>query len=175
MVQLREKEASAEELAALGARLLALLRPYGVPLLINDRADVAHAIGADGVHIGQSDTSAYEARSLLGPRALIGLSVETMQQAQAANAAPVSYVAASPVFATCTKQDCAPPWGLEGLKTLCAFSRHPVVAIGGIHVENAEQVWACGPAGIAVVSAILRAPCPRTAASQLREGSCAMR
>ncbi len=164
IVQLREKEASAREMIIIGKRLLSLLKPLGIPLIINDRVDVAHAIGADGVHLGQSDLRVAEARAILGGKAIIGLSVESLEQAVAAIEEDVDYLAASPIFRTKTKADCSEPWGLNGLKQLCAVSNHPVIAIGGIDETNAKQIIECGAVGVAVVSAIFNASCPKTAA-----------
>lgn len=170
IVQLREKEASARETISIGKRLLSVLKPLGIPLIINDRVGVAHAIGADGVHLGQSDLvpagsiRVAEARAILGKEAIIGLSVESLEQALAANVEEVDYLAASPLFPTKTKADCGEPWGLDGLKQLCAISNHPVIAIGGIDETNAKQIIDCGAVGVAVVSAIFNAPCPKTAA-----------
>lgn len=163
MVQLREKEASARTLMGLGKKLLAILRPQNIPLIINDRVDVAHALQADGVHLGQSDLPVAEARTILGPKALIGLSVETLEQ----NWEGADYLAASPIFATATKRDHAPPWGLDGLRQLCTVSQKPVFAIGGINETNIGEVRSAGAAGVAVVSAIFQAPCPQTAARRL--------
>lgn len=168
VVQLREKDIPASEMIHIGKRLLSLLQPLGVPLIINDRVDVAHAIKADGVHLGQSDLKVAEARAILGEKAIIGLSVESLEQAKAAVDEEVDYLAASPLFYTKTKTDCAHPWGLEGLKRLCAISKCPVIAIGGINETNVRQVIESGAVGVAVVSAIFNSPCPRTAASILR-------
>lgn len=164
VVQLREKETSARDMITLGKRLLAFLKPLGVPLIINDRVDVAHALNADGVHLGQSDLSVAEARSILGKKALIGLSVETIPQVIAAADEELDYLAASPVFLSKTKSDCGKPWGLDGLKSICAISPHPLVAIGGIDETNVKEVLDCGAVGVAIVSAIFNAPCPKTAA-----------
>jgi thiamine-phosphate pyrophosphorylase len=164
MVQLREKETSSHEVITLGKRLQALLRPLKVPLIMNDRVDIAHEIGADGVHLGQSDVKVSEARKKLGQQAIIGLSVETMDQVLEAQELAVDYLAASPVFATRTKGDCGIPWGLQGLKQACSISRHPVIAIGGVDEGNVEQILECGAVGVAVVSAIFDAPCPKAAA-----------
>jgi thiamine-phosphate pyrophosphorylase len=163
VVQLREKEAPDEEVIAIGRRLRSFLKPLGIPLIINDRINVAKAVGADGVHLGQSDRKVAEARGILGREAIIGLSVETMEQAIAANGEEVDYLAASPLFLTNTKSDCGQPWGLDGLKELCSL-RIPVVAIGGINETNIVDVCAQGVAGVAVVSAIFDAPCPKAAA-----------
>lgn len=163
-VQLREKSMSTSDMVNLGKKLILFLKPYSVPLIINDRVDVAHMIGADGVHLGQSDLNVKEARALLGKSAMIGLSVETEEQALLAEDDDVDYLAASPVFTTTTKLDCQFPWGLDGLKKLCSISRHPILAIGGIDETNVKEVMQCGAVGIAVVSAIFNAPCPKTAA-----------
>lgn len=169
VVQLREKDCSAWEFLALACRLLAILRPAGVPLIINDRLDVALAAGADGVHLGQSDLPYREVRAILGPEALIGLSVETLEQAREAEELDVDYLAASPVFPTSTKTDTGAAWGLAGLSALRKLSRHPLVAIGGINRTNAASVLRAGADGIAVVSAISAAPDPRAEAKALRE------
>jgi thiamine-phosphate pyrophosphorylase len=167
IVQLREKESSAYEMIAMGKHLLSFLKPLGIPLIINDRVDVAHAVQADGVHLGQSDLKVAEARAILGNQAIIGLSVETVEQALAASEEEVDYLAASPVFATQTKNDCNKPWGLNGLKALCSITRHPIVAIGGIVEDNIENVLNCGVGGVAVISALFKAPCPTAAAIAL--------
>jgi thiamine-phosphate pyrophosphorylase len=164
VVQLREKNTSARETIDLGKRLMLLLKPLGISLIINDRVDIAHAVGADGVHLGQSDLNVAEARAILGKKAIIGVSVESLQQAEIAIEEDVDYLAASPIFHTKTKTDCAEPWGLNGLKQLCITSEYPVVAIGGINETNVREVMDCGAAGVALVSAIFDASCPKTAA-----------
>lgn len=169
LVQLREKEISAREMIAIGKRLLSFLKPLGIPLIINDRVDVAHAVNADGVHVGQADLTVAEARAILGQKALIGLSVESLEQAVAAQEADVDYLAASPIFHTMSKADCGAPWGLNGLRLLCQVSCHPVIAIGGVDETNVKQVMECGAAGVAVVSAIFNASCPKTAAFTMIE------
>jgi thiamine-phosphate pyrophosphorylase len=167
-VQLREKNCSTREIVALARALMQLLTPRGVPLLINDRVDVALAAGADGVHIGQSDMAYRDARALLGARALIGLSVETAEQACEAQLYDCDYLGVGPIFPTTTKSDAAPAWGLDRLAELRKSSRHPLVAIGGIGASNVAMVTAAGADGIAVVSAICSASDPRAAAAQLR-------
>lgn len=167
MVQLREKCADTREFIALAQRLKKALG--GIPLIINDRVDVALAAEADGVHIGQSDMPYEMARRLLGPDRIIGLSVENFRQIEEANAIDVDYIGISPVFATSTKTDTATPFGLDGLAKAVAMSVHPTVAIGGINSGNAAGVMAKGADGIAVVSAIVCAPSPRHAAAQLKK------
>lgn len=168
LVQLREKELDTREFIALGKRLKAALSGTGVPLLINDRVDVALAVDADGVHIGQSDMPYEIARRLLGPDKIIGLSVETMDEVVAANSLDVDYVAVSPVFSTNTKTDTLTPFGYEGLRRACSLTRHPVCGIGGMNGETAGEAIACGADGVAVVSAIVSAPDPMLASKNLK-------
>jgi len=167
-VQLREKEASAREFAAAARELLALLRPLGVPLIVNDRIDVALAAGADGVHVGQQDLSVADARRLGPPGWIVGVSAESVADAARAERDGADYVGASPVFATPTKADHAPPLGWAGLRALRAATKLPLVAIGGIHVGNARETIRAGADGLAVVSAIVAADDPRAAAAELR-------
>lgn len=171
LVQLREKHVSFEEMCFIGKSLLAFLKPLGIPLIINDNIDVAHAIQADGVHLGQHDDSVERARAILGEDAIIGLSVETPEQAIAAHALPIDYIAASPVFATPTKTDCATPWGLVNLQKLCKETALPVIAIGGIGPQNIAKVWSCGVSGIAIVSAVFEASDPKEAVLALKQMS----
>ena len=167
-VQLREKDSSTREFVELGRALMRLLAPLGVPLMVNDRVDVALAIGATGVHLGQSDMDYATARRLLGPDAAIGVSVETVQQAREAEALDADYLGVGPVFSTATKPDAAPPLGLAGLAQVRSASRHLLVAIGGIGAENARQAMDAGAGGVAVVSAICAARDPEDAARKLR-------
>jgi len=168
IVQLREKDCSTREFVSLARSLKALLSPLGVPLIINDRVDVALASDADGVHIGQSDMLYSDARKLLGRGKIIGLSVENMEELYEANKIEdLDYIAASPVFATPTKTDTAKPFGLEGLREVVRESSHPVVAIGGMNHKTATEVLKCGANGIAVVSAIVSADSPKDAAQEL--------
>lgn len=169
VVQLREKSASFEEFVEIAHALKSLLTPLQIPLIINDRIDVARASHADGVHLGQSDHQVKSAREILGKNAIIGLSIETLSQAKAAIQEPVDYVAVSPVFPTLTKLDCALNLGLDGLKSVCTISPFPVIAIGGIDANNARLIFDAGAKGVAVVSAIFDAPCPKTAAQKIRE------
>jgi thiamine-phosphate pyrophosphorylase len=168
MVQLREKDCSTLHFIELAMRLKQKLAPYHVPLIINDRLDVALAADADGLHIGQSDMPYPMARRLLGYDKIIGLSVENMEQALEANLLDVDYIGISPVFGTPTKTDTALPFGLEGILRVMAVSRHPAVAIGGININNAAAIMAAGAHGIAVVSAICSATDPREAAFELK-------
>lgn len=167
VVQLREKDASTRDFVELGRILVAELKGGAVPLLINDRVDIALAIGADGVHLGQSDLPYAVARKLLGPAAIIGLSVESLADAEAAEHLDVAYLGLSPVFATTTKSDIKPPLGLPGIRAIRAISRHKLVAIGGIDAGNSGEILIAGADGVAVVSAICGADDPTRATREL--------
>jgi len=167
-VQLREKSCTTREFLRLAREVKDVLAGRGVPLIINDRVDVALAAGADGVHLGQSDLPVADARRLLGGGALIGLSVETPEQVGEAEASGADYLGVSPIFRTPTKADTLAEWGIEGLRTLRARSKGVLIAIGGINESNAADVIRAGADGIAVVSAICAAPDPREAARRLR-------
>lgn len=169
MVQLREKNCDTGLFVKLAQDLKQLLQPYRIPLIINDRLDVALAVDADGVHIGQSDMPYDIARQILGANKIIGLSVENMEQVLAANELDVDYIGVSPVFSTATKTDIAQPFGLVGLKKASELSKHPIVAIGGIHLNNAKEVIQNGADGLAVVSEIISANNPMLATKQLKE------
>ncbi|MEW6261076.1 MAG: thiamine phosphate synthase [Thermodesulfobacteriota bacterium] len=169
VVQLREKELDTRRFVEEALRLRSLLKPKGVPLLINDRIDVALASGADGVHIGQSDMPYPLARRLLGKQALIGLSVENEEQLMAAEMLDVDYLGVSAIFPTATKVDTKHYWGLEGLLRARRISSHRLVAIGGIGIENAAAVLEAGADALAVVSAICAADRPAQAAMALHE------
>ena len=168
-VQLREKGCSTREFMDEARLLKALLAGTGVPLFINDRLDVALAVAADGVHLGQNDLAIADARRLVGNRMIIGISAESVADAIRAEAEGADYIGASPVFTTPTKTDTAPPLGLAGLRAIRRAVQLPLVAIGGINADNAAAVLRAGADGLAVVSAIVSAPCPRTAAAGLRQ------
>jgi thiamine-phosphate pyrophosphorylase len=138
-----------------------------VPLIINDRLDVALAAAADGVHIGQEDMPYETARKLMGPRAIIGLSAENWDDVVKAQDLDVNYLGVSPVFETPTKTDTKGNWGLDGLARIKAYSNHPLVAIGGLNASNAEDAVKAGADCIAVVSAICAAPDPLRASREL--------
>jgi len=167
-VQLREKQLGTREFLAQALILKAMLAPLGIPLVINDRIDIALACGADGVHLGQNDLPADEARKLLPPGVFIGWSVESMDDVQQSVALPVDYLGVSPIFSTPTKTDTKDPWGLEGLAVVRAATPLPLVAIGGIHRGNARDVLRAGADGLAVVSALCGADDPRAVAATLR-------
>lgn len=168
LVQLREKDAGTRVMMEHALRLKALLEPRGVPLIVNDRIDVALAAGAAGVHLGHDDMPAALARRLVGPDMLIGLSVSDEVEADVADPEVVDYVGIGPVFATGTKSDAGAAIGPERAATLRRRIGLPSVAIGGIQAENAGQLRGTGIDGLAVVSAICSAPDPRAAARDLR-------
>lgn len=167
-VQLREKHADSREFLALARALVSRLQPMGIPLIVNDRADIALAAGAAGLHVGQSDLPPEDARRLMGENAIIGLSVETREELLAAEKLDIDYVGISPVFATPTKTDTLAPWGLDGLRWAREHSPLTLVAIGGIHRENAAAVLEAGAHSLAVVSEICSADSPEEAARSLK-------
>lgn len=168
VVQLRDPEASGRELyeAALAVRQVL----GDVPLIVNDRLDVALAAGADGVHLGQSDLPVARAREIAGPDFLIGWSAATEAEigyAEALAPGTIDYLGIGPIFATATKPDAGEALGADRVAELAARTALPTVAIGGISTDNAGQIT--GVDGICVVSAICAAPDPRAAASELRK------
>ncbi len=168
-VQLREKDVSTRFFVEEARKIKALTAQFRAPLIINDRLDVALAGEADGVHIGQEDMPYAEARNLMGPQAIIGLSVETWDDVVQAEELDVDYLGVSPIFETPTKTYTKGRWGLEGLARIKAYSRHPLVAIGGLNASNAADAVMAGADGIAVVSAICAAPDPLLASRELHD------
>jgi thiamine-phosphate pyrophosphorylase len=181
VVQLRDPNASDDDLVELGRSVAKALGGTGIPLLVNDRVHLVAAIGAQGAHVGQSDLSIEEARAILGRDAYLGLSVQTadhITQARRHRVDLLDYLGVGPVWAQTTKPDAAAPGGLERLRSLVAASPWPCVAIGGIGVEQAYLVRAAGAAGVAVVSAICGRPDPEAAARDIRlawDGEAAVR
>ena len=167
-VQLREKNLSTRKFLAKALMLKKLLAPHGVPLVINDRIDIALACDAEGVHLGQSDLPVDKARRLLPPGIFIGLSVETLDEVLHSATLPLDYLGVSPIFSTPTKTDTKNAWGLDGLAAVRAATQLPLVAIGGIHVGNAREVLRAGADSLAIVSVICAADDPRGAAANLR-------
>jgi thiamine-phosphate pyrophosphorylase len=173
LVQLRDKHGSTRRLIEETRAIKTALAGSGVPVLVNDRVDVALAAGADGVHVGQDDMPAAEARRLLGRSAVIGLSVKTIAQAQAAPLEALDYVCVGGVFVTTSKDNASAPLGVAGLKNVLAALRArardlPVGAIAGIDETNAGEVVSAGADGVAVISALSLAPDPTEAARRLR-------
>jgi thiamine-phosphate pyrophosphorylase len=161
LVQLREKHLSPRELYREASEAVRVARSFGAKLIINDRADVALAVGADGVHVGQDDVPPEAARALLGGLAVVGFSTHNVGQASEASSLPVSYVAFGPVFDTSSKEKPDPAVGLEGVRRArAAVGGLPVVAIGGITAESAPAVLEAGADSVAVIGALLAAADP---------------
>lgn len=169
MVQLRDKEAGTAGLIATGRALMAALAESGVPVIINDDVEAAHAIGAHGIHVGQSDMDVRAVRQRVGPDMILGLSAESPGAVARADGDIIDYLGLGPVFATTTKPDHKTPIGLEGLAGLVKASPVPSVAIGGLKSSHVEAVMASGVDGLAVVSAICGQPDPEAAATELSQ------
>lgn len=168
VVQYREKSASTRQMIDEALELRDLCRRYGVPFIVDDRVDVALAVEADGVHVGQNDMPASLARHLIGHDKILGVSAENTEQALAAQADGADYIGASPIFATPTKPDAPPSMGVAGLLQMARACPLPIVAIGGLNATNAGSMIRAGAAGVAVVSAIVGADDVQTAAGELR-------
>lgn len=173
LVQFRDKHGSTRAMIEEARDLRGVLEAEGIPLLVNDRVDVALAAEADGVHIGQDDMPVPDARLLLGRSAIIGLSVKTVEQAKAAPLELLDYVAIGGVYGTTSKDNTQPPIGTDGLRTIVDAVRarkasFPICAIAGINAANAADVIAAGADGVAVISALSLAPDPAKAAQELR-------
>ena len=171
-VQLRDPEASDEDFVATGRAVAQVLKGTGVPLIVNDRVHLAAALGAAGAHVGQGDLDPRAARTMLGPDALLGLSVQTVQHVTAArDLGPgiIDYLGVGPVWPQATKPDAAEPAGLRRLREIVDASPWPCVAIGGVDANRAPSVRATGAAGIAVVSAICGQPDVALASRALRQ------
>ncbi|WP_035104240.1 thiamine phosphate synthase [Desulfohalovibrio reitneri] len=167
VVQLREKASGGREFVELARQLRERLDRRGVPLIINDRIDVALAIGAAGVHVGQSDIHPADARELLGPEAILGLSVKSVEHARQAAGMPLDYLGVGPIHPTSTKEDAGEALREEGLASVRGVTSLPLVAIGGLGRLNAAGAVEAGADGVAVVSAICSAQSPRRAAAEL--------
>jgi len=168
VVQYREKNATTRQMIAEASELRELCAARGIPFIVNDRIDVALAVDADGVHVGQDDMPAALARRLIGAGKILGVSVENADQARVAEREGADYLGASPIFATPTKPDAPAPMGIQGLAEVARACRLPVVAIGGINAGNAASMLQAGAAGVAVVSAIVSAEDAESAARALR-------
>jgi thiamine-phosphate pyrophosphorylase len=174
LIQLRDKKSNTGPMIEAARAIKAALAPLGVPFVVNDRVDVALAARADGVHIGPDDMPPDEARPLLGPDAIIGISVKSVAAAEAAPIGVVDYAGVGGVYATLSKEQKDPPFGTEGLARIAAALRRrapnfPIVGIAGIDAGNAAAVIAAGADGVAVISALSLAPDPAAAARALRE------
>jgi thiamine-phosphate pyrophosphorylase len=178
LVQLRDKLSETRAMVETARAIRAALGPFGVPLVINDRVDVALASGAEGIHVGQDDMAVEDARKLLGPSAIIGLSIKNVGEAEAAPIGLIDYVGSGGVYGTLSKQQKNPPIGPAGLGRIIAVLRRragqqgkplPICGIAGIDASNAAPVIAAGADGIAVISALSLAGDPVAAARTLRQ------
>ena len=168
-IQLREKTCSTREFIDEALAIRSLLARHEIPLIINDRVDVALAVKADGIHLGQKDMPSSMARQLIPESMIVGISVESLDDAIAAQTDGADYLGVSPIYATPTKTDTAQPLGLEGLRSIRSEVDLPLVGIGGLNADNAEAVIHNGADGVAVVSAIVAADDPEAATRALSE------
>jgi len=173
LVQLRDKVNDTDHMIEEARALKAVLTPLSVPLIINDRVDVALAVGADGVHVGQEDMAVTDVRRMLGPAPFIGLSIRTPEQAAAAPLALLDYVGIGGIYGTTSKTSAKSPIGLDGLRRVIQVLRarignFPCCGIAGVTAANAAPVIAAGADGVAVISALSHRSDPRAAAHELR-------
>lgn len=168
-VQLRKKNADYAMLFEIGSRLKEILTPKNIPLIINDHVELAVQLDADGVHLGQDDADPEHARSLLGPDKIIGLSIEDLSQLEQSNAYSLNYVAASAVFSTQNKSNIKTLWGLKGVLHIAQQSIYPVIGIGGINLNNVDDVLKAGAKGVAIIGAIHDAVDPISTIKKFRE------
>lgn len=174
LVQLRDKRGETRAMVALARAIKSALAPLSVPFVVNDRVDVALAAGADGVHIGPDDMAVADARRLIGPDAVIGLSIKTVEAAAAAPLELIDYAGIGGVYATTSKEQASAPIGPEGLARIVDVLHGrapdlPLCGIAGIDADNAAAVIGAGADGVAVISALSLAPDPAAAARRLRE------
>ena len=169
LIQIRGKNWTSRELLDAGIKAFRSLRPNKIPLIINDRVDIAMACEADGVHLGQDDMPLPYARKLLGKNRLVGISVSLTEEAEIAEKEGADYVGVGPIFATSSKKDIGPLVGLDGLRYIREKVKIPILAIGGINPANAAQVIRAGADGVAVISAIMGSADPNRAAAELKE------
>jgi thiamine-phosphate pyrophosphorylase len=169
LIQLRTKKRETREFLQVVTKAAELLRARKIPLIINDRVDIALACEAGGVHLGQSDMPLPYARKILGKKKIIGISVNTLDEASAAEKEGADYLGVGPIFPTSSKIDVPPVLGLEGVREIRAKIRIPILAIGGINGANVAAVISAGASGVAVISAIAAAENPRVAATELIE------
>jgi thiamine-phosphate pyrophosphorylase len=167
IVQFRDKTMDNAEFARTAERILQIARPAGVPLIINDRVEIAIAIGAEGVHVGRHDAQVRDLRRALPSNMVVGGSATSLDEALEASDAGADYLGVGPVFPTGSKADATPPIGLDELTKICRAVRQPVVAIGGITCENLKQVIEAGVAGAAVIAAVAEAPDMERATAEL--------
>jgi thiamine-phosphate pyrophosphorylase len=169
IVQIREKDSDTRDFFQLAMAMKKQLEKTNVPLIINDRVDVAIAVDADGVHVGQTDLPCAVAREMIGPEKILGVSINTFEQIEEVHKLNINYLSLSPVFPTPTKPDTTPAFGIEGLKKARQMTSRPLMTIGGINKTNLKDIVDAGMDGVAVVSAICSAPSPAIAARELAE------
>jgi thiamine-phosphate pyrophosphorylase len=157
VIQLRAKGRAVEEVASVGRQLLEITRDRGVPLVINDHAEVARDLGADGVHVGQDDLSVTKAKQIAGSRCIVGKSTHTLEQATRAEEEGADYIGFGPLFATPTKPDYT-PIGIADIREVHARVQLPIFCIGGIKLDNLPEVIAAGARRVVIVSGMLQAP-----------------
>ncbi len=167
-IQLRDKVLNTKELLRIGEKIKRLCEEHGVQFIVNDRVDIAFALGADGVHLGQEDLGIGIARRIIG-KGIIGGSAGNLEELKDSIAQGADYIGFGPIFKTGTKADAGPPVGLDSLREAVQISPVPVIAIGGITVQNAKEVLLCGVHGIAVVSSVVCAEDPREETKRLKE------
>ena len=160
LIQYRNKQSSARRLFESVSQLLRILRPLAARLVVNDRPDIAALSGADGVHVGQQDLGPAEARAIVGPACCVGVSTHSLEQVRAAADSPADYIAVGPIFPTATKERPDPVVGLDFIRLARALTDKPLVAIGGITLERAPQVFAAGADSLAVARDLLTAADP---------------
>lgn len=167
LVQFRDKTMDNAEFAATAVRILQITRPAGVPLIVNDRVEIAIAIGAEGVHVGRHDAQVRDLRRALPANMLLGASATSLEEALAASDAGADYLGVGPIFPTGSKADATPPLGLDELANICRTVHPPVVAIGGINRHNLKQVIEAGVQGAAVIAAVAEASDMQRATAEL--------
>ena len=167
VIQVRDKTASTRQLLDEASRVRVVTRNAGIPLIINDRADVAHAAGADGVHLGQDDLSIVAARAILGPNRIIGRSTHSLEQAISAELDGADYLGVGPIFSTPTKPD-SPSVGLDLIRQVALRVQIPFLCIGGIDATNLQQILSTSAERIAVVRAVCASADPQEAAAALK-------
>lgn len=168
-VQLREKKLYKKDLLRLGYNLKTILDSFEIPFIVNDNLDLCLKLNASGVHFGQQDGNPIDARKSLGSKKIIGLTVNTLSQIEAANLLPIDYVGVGAIFPTNNKPDVETIWGIDGLKKAVNISIHPIVAVGGINVSNARIIIKAGANGIAAIGAFHDAINPKIKTHHLRK------
>jgi len=169
IIQLRDKIATTRKLIEIGKKLREITLKAGVIFIVNDRVDIALSVDADGVHLGEDDMPIAYARKILGEGKIIGISVDNVEKAKIAEAEGADYIALGPIFSTKTKINAGEPVGVEEIKKVKSIVRLPVIAIGGINLQNIQLVAMAGADSVAIISAVVGAPDIRRAMKELVE------